>query len=293
MKQAGREVEIVVVEQTTPARTVALLDWAQKYVRAARTSAGAFPLQRARIEIREIDSDDPSPVPWGQTLRDEPPVKVLLYVRKSASGEALHADWTAPHELAHLHHPFLGRSGRWLAEGWASYSQHRFMVRAGVLTEAQAWEKLLAGFSRGAASTQRGPIASLSHQQGGTMRIYWGGAAFWLTLDLRLRARGLGTLDALMARYSECCMKGEIYTESTHVQGQSRALEFLQALEDLLGGKAEILALYQQHAELDRFPALDAVYQELGLRQHADGVEFDQGPHYLRLRRAIMLGSAR
>ena len=292
IKQLDREVEIVVQDGSTPERAQQLLDWAQEYVRAAHTSSGSLPLRRARVEIREIDSDDRSPVPWGQTLREKAPVKVLLYVRRSASIQELRADWTAPHELAHLHHPFLGRSGRWLAEGWASYSQHRYMARAGVLTVEQAWEKLVAGFGRGAASTQTGPITTLSHRGGGTMRIYWGGAAFWLTLDLRLRERGLGSLDALMDRYSACCMQGEIYRASESTQAEARALEFLQALEQLHNGKAEILALYREHVALESFAELDAQYRALGLRQDAGELKFDRDPSHRRLRRELMFGRA-
>lgn len=292
IKVKGRELELHVQGELAPGRVRALLDWAQDYVHATRTLSGNLPLARARVEIREIASTDASPVPWGQTLRNEPPVKVLLYVREGVAIDELRADWTAPHELAHLHHPYLGRSGRWVAEGLASYNQHRYMARAGVLSVEQAWEKLAAGFGRGANASQRGPIATLSHRQGGTMRIYWGGAVFWLMLDLRLRERGLGTLDALLDRYSQCCMRGELYQEQPEdTPADERVLAFLQALDALDHGKAEILALYRHHAALERFPELKALYAQLGLGVEAGAVRFDTNPRHKHLRLALILGT--
>src|SRR5690349_3931578 len=59
-------------------------------------------------------------------------------------------DWTAVHELSHLMHPYLGDRGTWLAEGLATYYQNVLRARSGMLTPAQAWDRLYQGFKRGA-----------------------------------------------------------------------------------------------------------------------------------------------
>ncbi|MGN6151375.1 MAG: hypothetical protein ACTHOH_05105 [Lysobacteraceae bacterium] len=112
-----------------PARRAMLMDWAEEAARATVLPSRRFPLATAQARIVEIDSRDPSPVPWGQTRRDDD-VAVLLFVRRGAGREALRADWTAVHEFAHLAHPYLGERGRWLAEGLASYQQNVLRARA-------------------------------------------------------------------------------------------------------------------------------------------------------------------
>jgi hypothetical protein len=279
LKQANRRIEVAVIGVDNAKRAAMLQRWVRRIVDATRTQSGAFALTQARIEVRELDSQSKSPVPWGQTERSSAPVKVLLYVRKDAEFAALMADWTAPHELAHLYHPLLGAQGRWLAEGFASYQQHRFMVRAGVINVEQAWQRLDAGFQRGEGAPARGLLADLSYAGGGTMRLYWAGAAFWLAADVQLRKQG-SSLDVLMDRYLSCCMQGEISGMAPET--------FVRSLDRLIAGKAVLLPLYQHYAQMTAFPNLLASYQALGLRREGTDLRFDANPKTQTLRNAIM-----
>jgi hypothetical protein len=279
LKQADRRIEVAVIGVNDATRVAMLQRWVAQMVDATRTRSGAFALTKARIEVRELDSKSKSPVPWGQTERSKAPVKVLLYVRKDAEFAALMADWTAPHELAHLYHPLLGQDGRWLAEGFASYQQHRFMHRAGVLSAEQAWQRLDAGFQRGENAPARGPLTHLSHAGGGTMRLYWAGAAFWLAVDVQLHQRG-SSLDALMARYLSCCMQGEISGVNPET--------FIRSLDRLIGGEALLLPLYQRYAPMLAFPSLRTSYNALGLSRVDNVLQFNAEAKQRALRDAIM-----
>ena len=169
-----------------PMRIAMLQRWAEEAARATVLPSGRFPLRSARVEVREMQSRSSSPVPWGQTSRDGD-VAVLLYVRRDAGYEQLRADWTAVHEFSHLAHPYLGVRGRWLAEGLASYHQNLLRARAGLLAPEEAWQKLDAGFRRGEAVGGGPTLDAMGRQRGGTMRVYWAGAVYWLEMDLTLR----------------------------------------------------------------------------------------------------------
>ena len=258
-------------------RLAELRRWLDEAARAARLPSGRFPLARARVIVREIDSRSRSPVPWGQTRRDDE-VAVLLFVRRGASLDALRADWTAVHEFAHLAHPYLGDDGRWLAEGLASYQQNVLRARAGLLSADDAWRRLDAGFRRGEAVGEGPPIEALG--RGGTMRTYWAGALYWLEADLALRrAHGL-SLQQVLERYARCCLDGTDWlSPAEFVRGLDRAAEV-----DVF------VPLYRRHRGLRAMPSPDTAYAALGIAREGAGLRFAGDARARALRAAVMAG---
>lgn len=281
VRAAGTQLEIEVVGIRDPARVGMLQRWAEEAARATMVG-GRFPLRRARVRISEVDGKtgreaarrDPSPVPWGQTSRRDVPT-VLLYVRRDAGYAELRADWTAVHEFSHLFHPYLGDDGRWMAEGLASYFQNVLRARAGLLDPDEAWRRLDAGFRRGEASHAQGRLDALG--RGGTMRVYWAGAAYWLEMDLALRREHGTTLLAVLDRYARCCLDGGAYL-SPHA--------FATEL-DRLAGTDLFLHRYQAYAAMTEFPPLGATYRELGIEREGGELRLNASGRPAALRAAI------
>ena len=273
---------VEVVDVDDPARVDMLQRWIAESAEATKTRSGRFPLGNAYVRVRQVESRDPSPVPWGQTRRGGQAglagVGVLLYVRPDADYDDLLGDWTAVHELSHLYHPYLGERGRWLAEGLASYYQNVFRARAGMLGENEAWERLDAGFRRGEAAVPGKRMDAMGRGRGGTMRVYWAGAAYWLEADLALRRERGTPLDAVLDEYSRCCLDG----------GASLAPDaFIAALDRIAGGDL-MTTQYRRHAALREFPALDPAYRQLGIERSGNGLRFAGIRDAVRLREAIM-----
>ncbi len=280
MITAGRtQLRIEIVGVDDAARVRLLQDWAEEAARASLMPSGRFPLRESTVRVSEIASRSASPVPWGQTLRRNG-VFVLLYVRRGATLEELRADWTAVHEFAHLRHPYLGDEGRWLAEGLASYHQNTLRARADLLTHDEAWERLDAGFRRGEDVGGGPPMASIGRSRGGTMRVYWVGAAFWLEADLALRRAHDTTLDAVLDRYAQCCLDGEAWVEP----------EVFLAELDRLAGAEVFLPLHARYAQIRDFPSLEASYRALGLERDGESLKFLDRRDAVRLREAVMSG---
>lgn len=282
LRAGDSRLRVIVEGVHDPAVIVRWQRWLAECAQAARGADGRFPLRTAQVRIlpargrRRGDGD--SPVPWGQTVREGGSVSVLLYVREDASLDALRADWTAVHELAHLFHPYLGPDGRWLAEGLASYYQNVLRARVGLLGAEEAWRRLDAGFRRGRAVGGGARMDAVGWNRAQTMRIYWAGAAFWLQADLALRReRSLG-LDELLARYARCCLDG-----NAEIAPQA----FVAAL-DRVGGGGVLARLYAQHAALTRFPSLERDYAALGIDTEGGALRFSPAPAAARLRAAIM-----
>lgn len=267
---------IDVVDVADAARIDMLQRWAEEAARATVLPSGRFPLKHAMVRISEIDSRSASPVPWGQTARGGD-VSVLLYVRRGASYEQLRADWTAVHEFSHLAHPYLGERGRWLAEGLASYHQNVLRARAGLLAQEEAWARLDAGFRRGEATGGGPTLDNMGRGRGGTMRIYWAGAAYWLEMDVALRRDHGTTLQAALDGYACCCIDG-----TAHVAPE----DFVAALDRAAG--VELFApRYRDYAAMREFPSLEASYRALGIERQGRGVMFSNVPARKRLREAI------
>lgn len=279
LRAGDGRLRVIVENAPSRARADELQDWLAECTRAQLAAFGRFPLREATVRIRLVPrrGRDPSPVPWGQTLREDG-VAVLLYVREDAHPDELRADWTAVHELSHLFHPFLGDEGRWLAEGLASYYQNVLRARAGLLGGEEAWRRLDGGFRRGANAAAGERMDQVGWRRARTMRIYWAGAAFWLDADLSLRReRGRG-LDEVLAAYSRCCLRED---------SRSTPQAFVAAL-DRAGGGGVLARLYRRHAAMTAFPSLDADYAALGIETRGAQLRFSPAPDKARLRAAIM-----
>ncbi len=270
---------VIVENPPDAARADRLQAWLAECARAQLTAFGRFPLREATVRVRLVPrrGRDPSPVPWGQTVREDG-VSVLLFVRDDAGSEELRADWTAVHELSHLFHPYLGDAGRWLAEGLASYYQNVLRARIGLLDGEEAWRRLDGGFRRGRDAGAGPRMDEVGWRRGATMRIYWAGAAFWLDADLALRRERGRSLDQVLAAYSQCCLRED---------SRSTPEAFIAAL-DRAGGGGTIARTYAKHAAMTGFPSLQADYAALGIDTDGEQLAFSPDPAKARLRAAIM-----
>jgi hypothetical protein len=221
---------------------------------------GALPRPDTQVLVAPLRGQREA-APWGQVLRGGG-AAVHLFAGADASPDALIRDWTATHEFAHLLHPYLGGRGRWLSEGLASYYQNVLRARHGTLSADQAWERIEAGFARGARDTRAAGLTldAASRRLGSVrsyMRVYWSGAAFWLEAELDLRARG-SSLDAVLQAYAKCCLAEAVDAD---VEGFMRAL-------DAIAGSETFLSRQRRYAQLTSFPDIEA----LRARAKADAV---------------------
>ena len=282
LRSEGTTLRVEIIDVDDPVRVQMLQRWIGEVAEATKLPSGRFPLRDAYVRVSQVDGRGSSPVPWGQTLRRDE-AGVLLYVRRDASAEELRKDWTAVHEFSHLRHPYLGDSGRWLAEGLASYYQNVLRARAGMLDPRVAWERLDAGFRRGEAVGPGPRLDALGRRRGATMRVYWAGAAYWLEADLALRrTRGL-SLDTVLDRYARCCLHGT---------DRVAPAAFVAGLDRIAGGNT-LTSLYHRHASARTFPSLDDAYRLLGIERSGDRLRFSDAAEATRLRDAVMSRSTR
>lgn len=268
-----------------------LVAWLHRVGQALLTAYGRLPLADVQIWLVSVDNFSiagrfaaflhPGAVLGGESARGQGNA-LQLDVDPRRPEQEFDEDWTAVHELSHLLHPYLGDRGSWLGEGLATYYQNVLRARGGLLTPKQAWQRLASGFQR----SQAGPYAETLEQAAADMgrnhaflRVYWSGAAYWLTVDAELRRASGGklTLDTALSRYRECCLPA--YREW-------KPEEFVAKLDGVL--RVHVFTQhYREFARMTRFPDWQAAFARLGVRAGEDSVSFDDSAPDAEIRQAI------
>ncbi|HSN70034.1 MAG TPA: hypothetical protein VLT59_00935 [Steroidobacteraceae bacterium] len=254
--------------------------WLAEAAGAVAGLYGRFPVAEAQVLLVE-SARSQGAVPWAQVLRGGAPA-ALFVVNPTHPIEDYHDDWTAVHEFAHLLLPHLRDEDLWVSEGFASYYQNVLRARAGMLSAADAWSKLWAGFRRGQRATDpRQTLTEATESRYGRqrMRVYWAGAALALQADIELRQRSAGAtgLADMLGQLERCCLDpGKLW---------SGALLFRRL--DALAGTDFLEPLYREYADSRQFPEVGPLYAALGIGTKGESVELHGEPGVAALRGAI------
>ncbi|HEY8010367.1 MAG TPA: hypothetical protein VIE67_05160 [Rudaea sp.] len=255
--------------------------WFDRVAHAVLGAYGRLPLPDVQVLMIPVGARDQA-VMFGQSVRGEGNALQLL-IDPSRPAAEFADDWKAVHELSHLMHPYLGDRGSWLAEGLATYYQDVLRARGGLLTPTQAWDRLAEGFRLGMAQSADGSLEETAdgmHRSHSFARVYWAGAAFWLTLDRDLRRASAGKqgVDSVLAKFRDCCLPA--YREW-------RPETFVARL-DALAGTRIFEQRYREFAAMREFPDWQGVYADLGIRDQGGHLRFDDGAKDAAIRAAIM-----
>ncbi len=200
---------------------------------------------------------------------------IVLFVGAGVRDEELSRHWVITHELLHLGFPTLPRRQLWMAEGLATYQEPIARARAGLISEQELWLSLLRGLPRGLPSDGDGGLDGSSSWG----RTYWGGALFFLLLDVELRARTHNRLSLDSAARAILLRGGD-----TSVRWSA---EQTLAAGDAALDQPSLSALYAEHSAQPVRVDLDTLFHRLGVTRVGERVSFDDGAELEHVRRAI------
>ena len=280
MPLPGGVLRVSVLQGADAAQREKLHDWLSRVTKAIVSAYGRLPLPDVQVLVLPLSSHGRA-VMFGQSIRGQGNALELL-VDPSRPLSEFNDDWVAVHELSHLMHPYLGDSGSWLSEGLATYYQNVLRARAGLLTPVQGWDRLKEGFEgqRDSYATSLQDSARDMHASHDFRRIYWSGAAFWMTVDVDLRrdSHNQLSLDVALSRFRDCCLPAY----------KRWAPDVFVAKLDALLGTHTIAARYREFADMRRFPDWKKVYSALGIRDAGGHLILDTDAPDAALRDAIM-----
>jgi len=207
----AQTLELNISTQYSEASVAQLREWMEHISSALFNVLGKWPRDNWRTVINPASGASSDPIPWALVNRDTVDV-VSFYTITHPSAEQLIENWTGYHELAHLLIPYRGWGDKWFSEGLASYYQGLLQARSGVISEQQMWQKLYDGFMRAKANNQFNnstlhTVSKALRQNNAYMRVYWSGAWYFLSADLRLRQQSGGkrSLDSALTLLNQCC----------------------------------------------------------------------------------------
>ena len=187
------------------------------------------------------------PTPWAHTDKRYGR-SVHFYVNTAHSLQDFNSDWTASHELSHLMFPYVGSSDRWFSEGLASYLQYQIMYASSTISWNQAIDNLQERFL--AASKKSGhrtasivELSNMSSRAVSSVRLYLGGAAYFLMVDRALSEEKKLRFAELIATYLQCC-----------VYQKSHSARDMMELFNRISGSDIFTRVYEQTVMRSGFP---------------------------------------
>lgn len=265
----GGTIEVTI--QGEPASETALLDWVETSARGVAEYLGRFPVPRVRLAVRIADGRG---IGHGVTYGGRAP-SIRIQVGHSIEPRAFANDWVLTHEMLHLGFPDLTSDDSWAEEGLSTYAEPLARLRTGTMRPQQVWVDLIEGLPKGLA----GPGDRGLHGTESWGRTYWGGAAFWLLADIRIREQTRnrhGLADALAGILD--------------AGGDIRArwpLERALAAGDRALGLTVLADLYQEQAARPERVDLSRLWDRLGIRRQGGRVLYDDRAPLASIREAI------
>ena len=222
-----------------------LINWVTHAEDGMRNLYGPLPFNYRAYFHRSNSGSGPSP--WAHTDKSYGKA-VHFHVNTANSWNKFMRDWTAPHELSHLMFPYLGENSIWFAEGLASYLQYQIMYANNTISWKKGTDKLEERFNRARKYRNYDQISivelsKIVRQTGAYVRLYWGGAAYFMNADYRLAKEKNMRLSTVIRKYLDCCI------QQRYMNSKSMIKTF-----DKLSNSTIFSEVYEETVKKDGFP---------------------------------------
>lgn len=234
--------------------------WVHSMVRMAGDYCGHFPVDALRVEVNLRSGRR---VVFGQHFSGR---RVRVHVGRNTSEASLRNDHVLLHELLHTALPSLDRRHRWMREGLSTYLETMVRAQAGIISEEDVWNRWTDSMENGVP--RRGDRGLDGTPTWG--RVYWGGALFWMVVDVELR-RATGGRHTVRSAIAGIVARGG-------VARRRWPMRRLLRVADQVTGTHVISRAYRRMALHPRAPNLDQFFARLGVRRTGNRVQFFNAP---------------
>ena len=275
IEMGGAKIQVDVAQGHLDLGLDPVMSHIQAAVSAVVTYYGRFPVPRARVLVIPVAGR--SGIMQGTTWGDMNGMPGFTRVRlgEHTTAADLADDWMMTHELVHMAFPSLPDDQHWMEEGLSTYIEPLARVMTGELKAEPVWRDMVRDMPKG---NPREGDEGVDHTHTWA-RTYWGGALFCLVADVEIRRqtgnkKGLG--DALRAIV-------EAGGTIDHDWELSKALE----IGDRATGTHVLMSQYAAWKDKPVTVDLEKLWNELGVRRAADGVEFVKDAPLAKVRESI------
>lgn len=261
----------VIYDGRAPVPEASIEDWIRRSATLiAEYYSGDFPVPDLEITITPSRR---SGVGFGQHWDGK---WLRITVGEGTTPQDFEHDWVMVHEMLHACFPDLERRHRWMQEGLSTYLEPIARARGGNVSDAWVWSKWVRMMHNGRPGFgDRG--LDRTHTWG---RVYWGGALFWLMVDLEIRqqSKGAAGLEHALRGIVAAGGNGRVTWSTDKVIELGDAATKTTALRDV----------YTRMADAPGDVELDALWARLGVLPQEDGtVEFNDDAPLAAVRQAM------
>ena len=270
IKLDGGLLEVAFAPGATSLGRAEILDWAEQSARAVVSYYGRLPTPTAKLLFVPVQGRKINGTTYGYAGA----ASRILFGRDTNSAD-LAKDWVLVHELVHHGFPYIVGPRNWMHEGVATYVEPIARAQMGLIPVDDVWRQLILGLPNGQ------PGAGDNGLDGTPTwgRTYWGGAMFFLLVDVELRRRThnrKGLQHVLQLTVAE---GGNITQEWT--------VERFIAVGARATGTNVMAQLYDCLKDTPREIALTALWSDLGVELIERNVRYNDAAQLAHIRRAI------
>jgi len=252
-----------------------LLQWIEKGANAVANYYHGFPVSRLSITINPRSGGGIG----GQAFAGDDPM-ILITLGRRANLTKLQKDWVLVHEMVHLAFPSVYRQHYWMQEGLSTYIEPIVRVRAGLMSEKEAWHWMLTGMPKGLP--KYGDKGLDNTPTWG--RRYWGGAMFALLADQRIRQQSKN-------RYGiDQALRGVVKAGYSMQSDDVWPLSKILKIADKATHTTVLMDLYNEMKDKPVDVDLQRLWKSLGVKLEGKRISFDNSAPQAVMRKALIFG---
>ncbi|MEE9309873.1 MAG: hypothetical protein V3U64_02550 [Cocleimonas sp.] len=252
-----------------------IVQWIEKGANAVANYYQGFPVSKLNITINPRAGGGIG----GQAFNGEQPM-ILITLGRRANLAKLQKDWVLVHELVHLAFPSLHKKHYWMQEGLSTYIEPIVRVRAGLMSEKEAWYWMLTGMPKGLPKYGDRGLDNTNTWG----RRYWGGAMFALLADQRIRAQSKN-------RYGiDQALRGIVKAGYSMQSDDVWPLDKILKIGDKATRTTALMTLYNEMKDKPVDVDLQAMWKRLGVSMQGKRISFDESAPQAKLRHDLIFG---
>ena len=271
LKIGGGRIDVVFADEAPGLDRERALQWIRRSAEAVSMYFGRFPVDQVGILVVATAGDR---VITGTTFGYGSSA-IRMQVGRDVTDSVYSEDWILVHEMTHLALPEVPSRSAWLLEGNATYVEPIARTQAGQLDRDSVWRWSLRGMPKGLPV--HGDLGLDNTPTWG--RKYWGGAIFWLLVDVRLRQatdNRVGAQEALRA-----------INRRSGGNTANWPVDEVMAAGNNATGTTVMSDLYASMKN-DPMPIeLDDLFRKLGISERDGNIQFDDNAPLAAIRRSI------
>lgn len=271
LEVGGGRINVVFADEAPGLDRERALRWIRRSAEAVATYFGRFPVDEVGILIVASAG---TRVVTGTTYGYGSSA-IRMQVGRNVSDVAYSEDWVLVHEMTHLALPEVPSRSAWLLEGNSTYVEPIARAQAGQLVRESVWRWSLRGMPKGLPV--HGDLGLDNTPTWG--RKYWGGAIFWLLVDVRVRLatqNRIGAQEALRA-----------INRRSGGNTSDWSVDQVMAAGDAATGTTVMADLYGKMKN-DPMPVdLDDLFRQLGISERTGSIQFNDDAPLAAIRRSI------